>query len=99
MTTLDHYMTSFNWAQKNFAAVWLRGWWYLLRDSAVTDIQSGGLTFITGGGYTRSDAAQGFWNLSQRVLFVGNTQPNNAATGVPENPCENVRLPRRIRYR
>ncbi|HEY3838038.1 MAG TPA: chitobiase/beta-hexosaminidase C-terminal domain-containing protein, partial [Bryobacteraceae bacterium] len=86
VTTLDHYTTSFNWAQKNFAAVWLRGWWYLLRDSAVTDVQSGGLTFVTGGGYTRSDAAQGFWNLSQRVLFVGNTQPNNAATGVPENP-------------
>ncbi len=85
VTTLDHYMTSFNWAQKNFAAVWLRGWWYLLRDSAVTDVQSGGLTFVTGGGYTRSDAAQGFWNLSQRVLFAGSTQPNNAATGVPEN--------------
>jgi hypothetical protein len=85
VTTLDHYTTSFNWAQKNFAAVWLRGWWYLLRDSAVTDVQSGGLTFVTGGGYTRSDAAQGFWNLSQRVLFVGNTQPNNSATFVPEN--------------
>jgi hypothetical protein len=87
VTTLDHYTTSFNWAQKNFAAVWLRGWWYLLRDSAVTDIQSGGLTFVTGGGYTRSDAAQGFWNLSQRVLFVGNTQSNNPSTGVPENPA------------
>lgn len=86
VTTLDHYTTSFNWAQKNFAAVWLRGWWYLLRDSAVTDVQSGGLTFVTGGGYTRSDAAQGFWNLSQRTLFVGNTQTNNPATVVPENP-------------
>ncbi len=87
VTTLDHYTTSFNWAQKNFAAVWLRGWWYLLRDSAVTDVQSGGLTFVTGGGYTRSDAAQGFWNLSQRTLFVGNTQPNEPATGVPANPA------------
>ena len=73
-TLIDHYTTSFNWSQKNFAAVWLRGWWYLLRDSAVTDVQGGGLTFISGGGYTRSDAAQGFWNLSQRTLFVGNTQ-------------------------
>ena len=73
-TVIDHFTTSFNWSQKNFAAVWLRGWWYLLRDSAITDVQSGGLTFVTGGGYTRSDAAQGFWNLSQRVLFVGNTQ-------------------------
>lgn len=85
VTTIDHYTTSFNWAQKNFAAVWLRGWWYLLRDSAVTDVQSGGLTFVTGGGYTRSDAAQGFWNLSQRVLFVGQTQPNQSGTIVPAN--------------
>lgn len=87
VTTIDHYTTSFNWAPKNFAAVWLRGWWYLLRDSAVTDVQSGGLTFVTGGGYTRSDAAQGFWNLSQRVLFVGNTQSINPSTGVPDNPA------------
>ncbi|MEO6828578.1 MAG: chitobiase/beta-hexosaminidase C-terminal domain-containing protein [Acidobacteriaceae bacterium] len=85
VTTIDHYTTSFNWAAKNFAAVWLRGWWYLLRDSAITDVQGGGLTFVTGGGYTRSDAAQGFWNLSQRVLFVGNTQPINSTTGVPDN--------------
>lgn len=87
VTTLDHYTTSFNWAQKNFAAVWLRGWWYLLRDSAVTDVQSGGLTFVTGGGYTRSDAAQGFWNLSQRTLFVGQTQPNEPGTIIPPNPA------------
>jgi hypothetical protein len=85
-TLIDHFTTSFNWAQKNFAAVWLRGWWYLLQDSAITDVQGGGLTFVTGGGYTRSDAAQGFWNLSQRTLFVGNTQPNES-TGVPLNPA------------
>ncbi len=87
VTTIDHYTTSFNWAAKNFAAVWLRGWWYLLRDGAITDAQGGGLTFVTGGGYTRSDAAQGFWNLSQRNLFVGNTQPINTMTGVPDNPA------------
>jgi hypothetical protein len=86
-TVIDHFTTSFNWAQKNFAAVWLRGWWYLLRDSAITDVQSGGLTFVTGGGYTRSDAAQGLWNLSQRVLFVGNTQPIDKGTKVPDNPA------------
>jgi hypothetical protein len=85
-TVIDHFSTSFNWAQKNFAAVWLRGWWYLLRDSAVTDAQGGGLTFVTGGGYTRSDSPQGFWNLSQRVLFVGNTQPIVDGK-VPLNPA------------
>ncbi|MGA9720137.1 MAG: chitobiase/beta-hexosaminidase C-terminal domain-containing protein [Acidobacteriaceae bacterium] len=85
-SVIDHFTTSFNWSQKNFAAVWLRGWWYLLRDSAITDVQGGGLTFVSGGGYTRADAAQGFWNLSQRVLFVGNTQPIENGQKVPLNP-------------
>jgi G8 domain len=77
-TVIDHYTTSFNWASTNFAAVWLRGWWFLMQNSAITDTQSAGFTAITGGGYTRSDVAQGFWNLSLRNLFVGNTQPNTA---------------------
>ncbi|MBV8629280.1 MAG: hypothetical protein JOZ83_00035 [Silvibacterium sp.] len=76
-TVIDHYTTSFNWASTNFAAVWLRGWWYLMQNSAITDSQSAGFTAITGGGYTRADVAQGFWNLSLRNIFVGNTQPNN----------------------
>jgi hypothetical protein len=84
-TVIDHFTSSFTWAQKNFAALWLRGWWYLVTDSAITDVQSGGLTMVSGGGYTRADAAQGFWNLSNRNLFVGNTQPNDLATGVPDN--------------
>jgi hypothetical protein len=87
VTVIDHYTTSFNWSPKNFSAVWLRGWWYLLRDSAITDVQGGGLTMVSGGGYTRSDAAQGFWNLSQRTLFVGNTQSIDPSTGVPANPA------------
>ena len=81
---IDHFSTSFNWAQKNFAALWLRGWWYLLTDSAVTDVQNGGLTMVSGGGYTRSDVAQGFWNLSDHNLDVGNTQPI-LSDGFPEH--------------
>jgi hypothetical protein len=84
-TILDHFTTSFNWGQFNYASVLLRGWWYLLRDSAVTDVQNGGLQMITGGGYSRSDAAQGFWNLSQHNLFVGNTQPITSGL-MPDNP-------------
>jgi hypothetical protein len=84
VTVIDHFTSSFTWAQKNFAAIWLRGWWFLMTDSAVTDAQSGGLTFVTGGGYTRADAAQGYWSLSHRNIYVGNTQPNTAR-GVPEN--------------
>jgi G8 domain len=89
VTTLDHFSTSFNWAQLNFASVLLRGWWYLLKDSAITDVQNGGLQMVTGGGYSRSDAAQGFWSLSTHNLFVGNTQPIIPGTsdgGVPDNP-------------
>jgi G8 domain len=91
-TVISHYTTSFNWASKNFAAVWLRGWWYLMHDSALTDIQSGGFTAVTGGGYTRSDISLGFWNLSLRNAYVGHTQANtkpcNAndyTTMVPQN--------------
>jgi hypothetical protein len=88
-TVIRHFTTSFNWAQLNFASVLLRGWWYLLEDSAITDVQNGGLQMVTGGGYTRSDIAQGFWNLSLHNLFVGNTQPiipGSKDGGVPENP-------------
>ncbi|HXP07882.1 MAG TPA: G8 domain-containing protein [Acidobacteriaceae bacterium] len=83
-TVIDHFTSSFTWAQKNFASVWLRGWWFLVTDSAITDAQSGGLTFVTGGGYTRADAAQGYWSLSHRNIFVGNTQPNTS-DGLPAN--------------
>jgi hypothetical protein len=83
-TVIDHFTSSFTWAQKNFAAIWLRGWWFLMTDSAVTDAQGGGLTFVTGGGYTRADAAQGYWSLSHRNIYVGNTQPN-LSDGIPEN--------------
>ena len=85
-TVMDHFTTSFNWAQENFAAIWLRGWWYLLQNSAITDVQNGGLTFISGGGYTRSDAAQGFWSVLKNSVMVGNTQPINPNTKVPANP-------------
>ena len=84
-SVIDHYTTSFNWAQTNLAAIWLRGWWYLLDNSAVTDVQNGGLTFISGGGYTRSDASQGFWSVLKNSIMVGNTQPI-VSNEVPANP-------------
>jgi hypothetical protein len=72
---IDRYTTSFNWPQTNFAAIWLRGWWFLLQNSAITDVQNGGLTLVSGGGYTRSDVAQGFWSVFKDSILVGNTQP------------------------
>ena len=88
---IDHYTTSFNWPQNNFAAIWLRGWWFLLENSAITDVQNGGLTLVSGGGYTRSDVSQGFWSVFKNSILVGNTQPllDNTATigsnGYPAN--------------
>jgi hypothetical protein len=74
LTHLDHYTTSFNFAQTNFAAVWLRKGWNLVTNSAFTDVQSGGLNFITGGGYTRSDVSLGEWMLARNNVFIGHTQ-------------------------
>jgi hypothetical protein len=85
MTVLDHYTTSFNYAQFNFAAVWLRPWWFLVSDSAITDSQYGGLNFVTGGGYTRADAPAGFWSLAYRSVFIGNSQ-KIGINGMPDNP-------------
>src|SRR5208282_158377 len=81
VTVIDHYTTSFNWAATNFAAVWLRPLWYLFTNSAITDVQNGGITFVTGGGYTHSDVITGHWALAKKDIFIGNTQsskPNDA---------------------
>ena len=75
ITQLDRYTTSFNFAQTNFAAVWLRKGWNLVTNSAITDIQTGGLNFITGGGYTRSDVGLGEWMLGRNGVFIGHSQP------------------------
>ena len=77
VTVLDHYTTSFNFAQSNFAALWLRPHWYLLVDSAITDVQFGGVTFVTGGSWTYSDFPVGTWQVAYKDVFVGHTQPQD----------------------
>ena len=62
-TVLDHYTTSFNFAEKNFSAIWLRPWWKLVTDSSITDQLGPGLTYVTGGSYTRSDSSLGDWDV------------------------------------
>jgi hypothetical protein len=83
VTVLDHYTSSFNYAPTNVSAIWLRNKWYLVTNSALTDIQNGGLTFVTGGDYTRSSVIQGFWALAEKSVFVGQTQDPNAAGANP----------------
>jgi hypothetical protein len=74
VTVLDDYTTSFNYAETNFAAVWLRQYWYLFVNSAITDVQNAGLTMITSGDYTRSAVIDGYWSLAKKDVFVGHTQ-------------------------
>ncbi|HLW70753.1 MAG TPA: hypothetical protein VKS22_09045 [Candidatus Binataceae bacterium] len=82
ITALDQYTSAFHWTETNFAAVWLRPQWYLFLNSVLSDVQNGGITFVTGGGYTRSDVIPGHWALARKNAFVGTTQngPNNQYT-------------------
>jgi len=77
VTVLDRYTSSFHWTEENFAAIWLRPQWYLLINSVLSDVQNGGLTFITGGDYTHAETIPGHWALARRSVFVGQTQANN----------------------
>ncbi len=77
VTILDRYTSSFHWTETNFAAIWLRPYWYLVTNSVLSDVQNGGLTFITGGGYTQSDVINGHWALARTTAFIGNTQTGN----------------------
>ncbi|MGO9517967.1 MAG: hypothetical protein ACLPND_13050 [Candidatus Korobacteraceae bacterium] len=88
VNVLDHYTSSLTWAQTNISAVWLRPQWYLLSNSAITDTQNGGLTFVSGGGYSGSDEIPGYWALAHKNAFVGNTQTTNpfAMNAGPFNP-------------
>ena len=76
VTVLDHYTTSFHWAETNLSAIW-PGRSGIVDNSVITDVQNGGITFITSGGYDRSSAVDGDWAVVRNSLFVGNTQPDN----------------------
>jgi hypothetical protein len=88
VTVLDHFTSSFTWATNNFAAIWLRPQWYLVTNSVITDVQNGGLTFVSGGDYTKASAINGLWTLADKNVFVGNTQTGNpfAENDGPFNP-------------
>ena len=75
VTAIDRYTSSFNFTETNFGAIWLRPQWYLMINSVLTDIQNGGVTFVTGGGYTASDVIHGHWALARKNVFIGQTQP------------------------
>jgi hypothetical protein len=76
MTVLDRFATSYNWAQLNFASIWLRPWFYLFSNGAVTDQLFGGLGFVTGGDWQQ--ALPAYLALAQNNLFVGTSQAQDA---------------------
>jgi cell migration-inducing and hyaluronan-binding protein len=76
-TVLDHFTSSFHWAEFNYSAIWLRNQWYLVTNSVLTDVQGGGLTAITGGDYTHASVIKGYWALAKNTIFVGHTQPQD----------------------
>lgn len=78
-TVLDHYTSSFTWAEGNYAGIWLRPQWYLVDNSVITDPQGSGLTFISGGDFTRSSVIEGDWTLLENSLLIGHTQPQDKA--------------------
>ena len=88
VTVLDRYTTAFNWAETNLAAIWLRPRWYLVINSVISDVQNAGLTFVTGGDYTKSNFVPGQWQLARKNVFIGNAQENNpyASNAGPFNP-------------
>ena len=106
VTVLDHFTSSFHWAQTNFAAIWLRPQWYLVDNSVLTDVQNAGLSFITSGTYDRSAVVEGDWAVVRTSVFVGNTQKegtNSYASNLTPFqhtfkdkdglPCQNGRQP------
>ncbi len=90
VTTIDRFTTSFNYTETNFASIWLRPLWSLVINSAMTDIINGGISFVTGGGYTRSDTPRGLWLLARKSVFIGSSQSADAnpftSNAGPVNP-------------
>jgi hypothetical protein len=78
MTVLDRYTSAFHWAETNFGAIWLRPQWYVVLNSALSDVQAGGLGFVSGGDYTKSSSPEGNLMLVRKSVFIGNTQDNAA---------------------
>jgi cell migration-inducing and hyaluronan-binding protein len=88
VTTLDQFTTFFNWAQQNFAAIWLRPLWALVVNSVVSDVQNGGINFVTSGDFSKASVINGFWALARKTVFIGSTQTDNplASNAGPFNP-------------
>jgi hypothetical protein len=72
VSVIDRFATSYNWAQVNFSAVWLRPWFYLFSNAALTDQLFGGLTFVTGGSWMQVPPA--YFSIAKNGLYIGTSQ-------------------------
>ena len=72
VSVIDRFATSYNWAQVNFSSVWLRPWFYLFSNAALTDQLFGGLTFVTGGSWFQVPPA--YFSIAKNGLYIGTSQ-------------------------
>lgn len=82
---IDRFTTSFNWAQVNFGAIWLRPWWYAFVNGAVTDQLFGGLGFVSGGSW--GQVPPGYYTVTRNGVFVGSTRAMDDADAGPRGPA------------
>ena len=82
VSTFSHYTTSFNWAEANFSAIWLRGGWLMFDHGFMSDVLGAGITEVSGGDYARANLPIGYWALTSNSIFVGQTQPDNKYAAV-----------------
>jgi hypothetical protein len=80
VSTFSHYTTSFNWAEANFSAIWLRGGWLMFDHGFMSDVLGAGITEVSGGDYARANLPIGYWALTSNSIFVGETQPKGKYT-------------------
>ena len=78
VVVLNKFTTSFNWAEGNFAAVWLRSLWSLAVNSVISDPQNAGLNMVTSGGYDAASVFPGYWGLVRQTAFIGSSQWQNS---------------------
>ena len=94
VTVFSHYTTSFNWAEGNFSAVWMRAGWLMFDHGFISDVQGAGITQVSGGDYSRPNVPVGYWALVTNSIFVGSTQTTNPfASSVFPADCKHMPPP------
>jgi hypothetical protein len=72
VTTFSTASPPLQLTEVNYGSVWLRPWFYLFLNSAMTDQLFGGLTFVTAGSWVQVPPA--YFSLAKDSLFVGTSQ-------------------------